>query len=348
MKTPGTRTFCLTLCVAVVYGLSWFFPAVVIGSQWFAVIGDSSGTDPRIRGVKYGSDFIIGGVPDIAKVANIPICVGLWLLFRRKGRGAAIAGTIALLLAALSAFSADYPGIVMLPGGWLWFAAIMLLIVSGWIVARSGPNQAADAPQEFGQMPIRPTRRILGLQAGYWLALPVFPCAALACIGMPPVDPTLPKADLDAIAAVHAQRFMVTRDAASGFRLVPLPVTEDVDPLWHVSGMSGGDGYLDFKFGFLRQVGRWYWGPPSGTGPNPQQLSARDVKKIHALVLEDVSRREHDSRPLFEELFDSGIVRTSIPIKQNAVILLIWLSLAMAGVAFVAMFRKPHMTHESP
>jgi hypothetical protein len=58
------------------------------------------------------------------------------------------------------------------------------------------------------------------------------------------------------------------------------------------------------------------------------------------LVIEELNRRAPNERrgDRLAELLDHGIERSSFVCVQNAVILLAWLSLAMALPAFVAMF----------
>jgi hypothetical protein len=197
-------------------------------------------------------------------------------------------------------------------------------------------------------MVLRPSRRFVFLPAWTWFLFPPLLVVLASLLGRPG-DLSEPK-DRDELFRPTA---VVAREGGS-FRFVPWDNPQGIAPLWAVTctitshneaswSLAAGD---QADFGFWKQSAKWRY-VMSATrfdkdwkSGEPPLLPTEDVVRLRPLVIEELNRRapnEHRGDRL-AELLDHGIERSSFVCAQNAVILLAWLSSAMALLAFVAMF----------
>lgn len=198
-------------------------------------------------------------------------------------------------------------------------------------------------------MSFQPSRRFLFLPAWAWLLAPPLLVLLAYALGKPH-----DAAEPSDMADVLRPLLLVTREGDS-FRFISLEESQKITPVWSVSRMSLartetlwrlGGGH----FGFFKLLGDWQYKLDAHrfdkawkVGVDPVSLSQADLAVLQPLVIaklnQDFPAEKRGDR--LTELLEHGVQTSSYDCPQNAVILLAWLSLALAAASIVAMFVKP-------
>jgi hypothetical protein len=198
-----------------------------------------------------------------------------------------------------------------------------------------------------------PSRRVLGMPAWVWAALPISllgPGALLWRVWLPP-DLTEPADRAD----IFREIILVTRQG-DGFRFVPYSESKGTNPLWAVgvtiTGIARGHWDAPYFFpGFLQRESHWTYQlqalpfPPSGHNDSP--LTLVEMAQLKPLVVAELNRRADHLGDRLEVLLANGLLASSYVCPQNAVILLGWLSVPMAVIGFISMIVRPRPTESA-
>lgn len=207
-------------------------------------------------------------------------------------------------------------------------------------------------------MAFSPSRRFLILPAWLWLLFPPLLVLLAYLLGRPAA-----LAEPGERAEILTPPLVVVRDDDS-FRFVPWDSPQGIAPLWALTctmksniemnwnlGLGNGGG-----LGFWKQSGQWRYElaahrfDKEWKSGEPFMLSADDMNRLRPLVIDELNRNPPNERrgDRLARLLDQGIERTSYICVQNAVILLAWMSVAIACLSFVMMFIKPRKRAGSP
>ena len=194
-------------------------------------------------------------------------------------------------------------------------------------------------------MSFQPSRRFLFLPAWAWLLAPPLLVLLAYALGKPH-----DAAEPSDMANLLRPLLLVTSDGDT-FRFVSLEESQKITPVWSVSRMSLARtetqwGLGSGNYGYFKLLGEWRYKLDAHrfdkawkAGVDPVSLSQAGLAVLQPLVIaklnEGFPTEKRGDR--LAELLEHGVQSSSYICLQNAVILLSWLSLALAAASVVAM-----------
>ncbi len=198
-------------------------------------------------------------------------------------------------------------------------------------------------------MNFNPTRRVLLLPAWSWLVVSAVLIGLANALPMPTEieEPNY-------AAAIFEQPVFITRDG-DDYRVVQRDAARETIPVWavgrSVTKRFSVERYADLGVlpGFYLLSGHWeytlhvshfgkHWEPDE---QHPARLASTDVEQIQPLVVAELNQRSADGNlgDRFTDVLQNGSDRATWLVYQNLLSGLAWLSVLMAIVAVLCMFR---------
>jgi len=197
-----------------------------------------------------------------------------------------------------------------------------------------------------------PKRPFLKLPAWVWPLVPITLGIVIWLMGPPDLLPEPPLG-----AAAFQAPVLVTKTGKT-FRFVPFGSEQNVRPLWFIK-VSVGDlgGAVRWQFGWVdrqlilglykRERGWLYMlgsAPVEGSFKDGKvtvpHLTESELKIVRALLIEELNGRYPDEHlgSQLEQALAGGVEQVSYMCMQNAIIIILWLSLVLAMAAVWTMF----------
>ncbi|HEU5117371.1 MAG TPA: hypothetical protein VFT74_12075 [Isosphaeraceae bacterium] len=205
-----------------------------------------------------------------------------------------------------------------------------------------------------------PGARLLGLPAWFWVLLPI-PLLSVGLV-MPWMWPPGPLSEPIDSSKLFADPVLVT-PANGSYAFVPFDRHQGVKPLWAINLATAAKQDRRWRSvgvvpGLVHRSASWKyelsgirfdkgWQDEVGVSA---LLSSEVVRQLRPRVVEELNRRApvEKSGDLLEDLLNRGQRRATYVCAQNAEVVLAWVSLPMALVAFGSMFLAPRVGVSKP
>ncbi|HZR21366.1 MAG TPA: hypothetical protein VFE51_29055 [Verrucomicrobiae bacterium] len=190
------------------------------------------------------------------------------------------------------------------------------------------------------------SRRFLGAPAWLWVLPPLFLMVSVKLVGPPG-----PLPEPTEVVRMWEGGLLVTKTNNS-FRFVPFGLRRGIKPLWWINRVFEqrttvewpiGPLAASLHLGFYKRTTKFHYSLTSqpfiegGSTPTNETLSARELEILRPELVTELNSRSGKNRwgDRLGKLLDSGSETTSYICRQNAIILLSWLSTLIAAFALM-------------